>query len=340
MTDQKVALVVTSIASPNDALRRLAAGARQNGIEFVIVGDVSSPTTFELENCEFLSIDDQLASGLEFAAACPQKHYARKNVGYLFAIRNGADVILETDDDNLPYADKFFSKFERMANAPFLETHGWVNVYRYFTDANIWPRGLRLDAIHSDIPDLEGLSTAVADCPIQQGLADDDPDVDAIYRLVDGGSVTFSSDRRVALKNGWCPFNSQSTRWWRDAFPLMYLPAYCSFRMTDIWRSFIAQRICRENGWGVLFHEPHVRQERNDHDLLKDLEDEVVGYLNNGRLCETLDDLALAPGRDNLSDNMRRCYEALVGTAIMQPQELDLLEVWLSELSRLMAEPR
>jgi hypothetical protein len=32
----------------------------------------------------------------------PSKHYARKNLGYLIAIKNGAEIIIETDDDNIP----------------------------------------------------------------------------------------------------------------------------------------------------------------------------------------------------------------------------------------------
>jgi hypothetical protein len=36
--------------------------------------------------------------------------------------------------------------------------------------------------------------------------------------------------------------------------------------MTDIWRSFVAQRIAYENDWAVLFHEPTVWQSK-EHDL-------------------------------------------------------------------------
>ena len=35
---------------------------------------------------------------------------------------------------------------------------------------------------------------------------------------------------------------------------LMYLPSTCTFRMTDIWRSLIAQRCLWELGQGVVFH--------------------------------------------------------------------------------------
>ena len=76
----------------------------------------------------------------------------------------------------------------------------------------------------------------------------------------------------------------------------MYLPAYCSFRMTDIWRSFVAQRIASVNGWSVLFRAATVRQRRNPHDLLRDFRDEVPGYLANREICVALEALRLEPG--------------------------------------------
>ncbi len=142
---------------------------------------------------------------------------------------------------------EFFGRRTRRLSVPSVTDAGWVNAYRYFTDVNIWPRGLPLDAIQRPLPPFESLHTQDVACPIQQGLADENPDVDAIYRLVLTLPQNFRADRRVALgKGAWCPFNSQNTTWWPEAFPLLYLPSYCSFRMTDIWRSFVAQRVA----WG------------------------------------------------------------------------------------------
>jgi hypothetical protein len=329
------ALVVTSINPPNRILRQLAAGAREAGITFVIAGDTKSPPDFTLGGCEFLSIDAQLASGFAFARLCPTHHYARKNVGYLHAIRGGARVIIETDDDNVP-RPQFFAERERTLDVRQVTGAGWVNTYRYFSDTPLWPRGLPLDAVHAPIPPYDALEVRRTDCPIQQGLADENPDVDAIYRLLLPLPQSFRADRRVALGRGaWCPFNSQNTTWWPEAFPLMYLPAYCSFRMTDIWRSFVAQRIAWENGWSILFHEATVWQERNDHNLMRDFRDEVPGYLNNRAIAETLGALELRPGREALGENLRMCYEALVRLELVGREELPLLEAWLSDLSAL-----
>jgi hypothetical protein len=328
----KIALIVTSIAPPNAVLKTLAEGCLEQGFEFIVIGDVPSPPDFKLEGCRFYGLAEQRELRFRFARECPTRHYARKNIGYLLAMREGVSVIIETDDDNLP-AEGFWQERSRRQTVGQVERAGWVNVYRYFTEANIWPRGLPLDRIQTAIPEFESLAQAEVDCPIQQGLADENPDVDAIYRLALPLPQSFRKDRRVALLSGsWSPFNSQNTTWWRDAFPLLYLPAYCSFRMTDIWRSFVAQRIAWANDWGVLFHEPTVWQERNEHNLMRDFKDEVPGYLNNAAICEALDKLALKPGVDNLEDNLRVCYEELVRMELVGRQELELVEAWISDL--------
>src|SRR6185312_15804066 len=131
------------------------------------------------------------------------------------------------------------------------------------------------------------------------------------------------SDRRVALGAGaWCPFNSQNTTWWSTAFALLYLPATCSFRMSDIWRSFVAQRIMAANDWHLLFHEPTMRQDRNEHDLMRDFADEIPGYLNNDRIRRVLEQTSVTGGETNLALDLRRCYEALVGIGVIDAREL------------------
>jgi len=330
--DSKSALVVTSIASPNEVLRKLAEGCVRNGARFIVIGDVPSPADFSMAGCDFYSIERQAQTEFNVEELLPKRHYSRKNLGYLLAARGGAEIIVETDDDNLPQ-DEFWRPRVRNQNIPLVTPHSWVNVYRYFTDRLIWPRGLPLDAIHGEVPTLESCESSVLDCPIQQGLANGDPDVDAIYRLLFPAPVTFGRDRRVALGRGcWCPFNSQNTTIWREAFPLLYLPAFCSPRMTDIWRSLVAQRIGWENGWHVLFHEATVFQQRNEHDLLKDLQDEIPGYLNNRRIGEALENLPLKSGSQFLAANLRQCYEELVRLGVLDPRELSLVDSWLRDI--------
>ena len=330
--EDKTSLIVTSIAAPNAALKTLARGCVEHNIQFIVIGDETSPPVFELAGCRFYSLSAQNESGFRFAAQCPTRHYARKNIGYLIAMRDGASRLIETDDDNFP-EPAFWETRQRRQSAALITDAGWVNIYRYFTDAHIWPRGLPLDRISSPVLPFESLMQAEVDCPIQQGLTNENPDVDAIYRVTLPLPQSFPEERQLALRSGsWSPFNSQNTTWWRDAFPLLYLPAYCSFRMTDIWRSFIAQRIAWTNDWGILFHEATMRQERNEHDLMRDFRDEVPGYLHNTRICEALGNLSLQPGKDSIRDNLRSCYEKLVSIGVIERAELALLDAWIADL--------
>jgi hypothetical protein len=334
----KIAIVVTSIAAPNDAMQELARGCIERGYSFIVIGDEPSPHEYSLEGCDFFGLQAQRELGFQFSMLCPTRHYARKNVGYLAAMRAGANVIIETDDDNAPY-ETFWNDRIRTQTARTVTNAGWLNVYRYYTDANIWPRGFPLNRITSQQPEFDSLTNQTVDAPIQQGLADVDPDVDAIYRLTQTAPVLFRKDRRVALgRDVWCPFNSQNTTHWADAFPLLYLPAYCSIRMTDIWRGFVSQRIGWENNWSLLFHEPTVAQARNQHDLMRDFADEIPGYLRNIEICEALTRLDLKAGAAQVGQNLLICYEELVSLRVADTKELTLIGAWLSDIEQTKSE--
>jgi hypothetical protein len=314
-------------------MHEFAAESKRYGVNFVVIGDSKTPPDFALSGCDYYSVDRQLKTDFQYAHAAPLRHYARKNIGYLVAMANGSEIIVESDDDNYPLAG-FWSERQRIQQAQVLQSAGWVNIYAYFSTANIWPRGIPLDAVRQAPPSLVDVPLRDADCPIQQGLCNGDPDVDAIYRLVNPLPIDFQGRNSVALaNNSWCPFNSQNTTWWRDAFPLLYLPGTCSIRMTDIWRGFVAQRIAWVNGWNLLFHSSTVYQERNAHNLMRDFQDEISGYLNNRIIAERFTDLALEPGIENIPENLRRCYQELAKLELVEARELALLDAWLSDIA-------
>jgi hypothetical protein len=302
--------------------------------QLIVVGDRKGPKSFQVEGVEFLSLSAQRNSPFELARILPEGHYARKNIGYLSAISRRANCIYETDDDNVPLPEWSFR--EKTAQAVMATEKGWVNVYRFFSEERIWPRGLPLDEVENSClhsPRVTERPKAVK-APIQQGLVNNSPDVDAIWHLLYGHRFDFQNNPSVYLPKGsWCPFNSQSTWWWPVAYPLLYLPSYCSFRMTDIWRSFVAQRCLWELGSGVVFHAPEVEQERNVHDLMRDFEDEIPGYLSNRKIATLLEKLHLERGEEAVGQNLLLGYDALVEAGFFPNTELELVRAWLSDLS-------
>lgn len=209
-----------------------------------------------------------------------------------------------------------------------------MNIYAAYASEPIWPRGLPLNWARRCFADDFALQSdpirAIA--PIQQGLANGSPDVDAVWRLILDHEVIFDEAPSLLLPRGvWCPFNSQNTWWWPQVFPLLYLPSFCSFRMTDIWRSFVAQRCLWELGYELEFHHADVRQMRNEHDLMRDFEQESVGYLRNEEIRRILESCDLSSGPPHLSENLMTCYEALVRAEVIRTDELDLVEAWIQD---------
>lgn len=317
-------IVVTSVQAPTPAIKAIAELCRR-GWAAVVIGDTKTPRDWSMPNITYLSVDDQVRVFGDIAKLIPTRHYSRKNLGYLYAIRSGAKIILETDDDNIP-GEHFGDNLDPNVAGDPVSHPGWVNVYSYFTDRVIWPRGLSLDAIYSR--PLPGAVDSFT-CPVQQYLADGDPDVDAIYRLLYKDSLRFTARGPVVLQpRTWCPFNSQNTVFFGPAFPLMYLPCHVSFRMTDIWRSFVAQAALWAHNYRLSFHSATVDQIRNDHNLMSDFRDEVPGYLGNNEIVKILDsEYAKGPGA-TIGQTALRMWTALEAANIIPPEELPIVAEW------------
>jgi hypothetical protein len=332
---KSVIAVITTVQPPTVAVRKLQERISAVSGQLLVVGDRKGPVEYSLHGAQYYSLTDQQSLGFGLSAALPENHYSRKNLGFLEAIAQGARCIYETDDDNIPLPH--WAVRECRVHAILEMQAGWVNAYSHFSGERIWPRGFPLDAIGDRSAVSKALPVGVVSSPIHQGLANGSPDVDAVWRLVLDRPFEFENDApSLWLGPGcWCPFNSQSTWWFPEAYPLMYLPSHCSFRMTDIWRSLVAQRCLWELGHGVVFHAPEVFQERNLHDLMRDFSDEVVGYLRNREMARILEDLPLKPGIGHLGDNLNACYESLVGRGFFPQEELRLLQGWLADLHAL-----
>jgi len=330
----RTSIVITSIFAPTEAVKQFA---QLPGYDLVVVGDKKSPTDWHWPGATYLSVEAQEAAGFQLSQQLPFNHYGRKMMGYLHAIRAGAEIIVDTDDDNIPFADWQFPAMEGpYATAP--ADRGFVNMYKSFTRHHIWPRGYPLDLIRNEAQHLreDELTTQPARVGIWQALADGDPDVDAIYRLVDNTEVFFNRRPPIVLDKGTlCPFNSQNTAIRRELFPLLYLPAFVTFRFTDILRGLVAQPILWAHGYRLGFTQATVQQVRNPHDYLRDFESEIPCYLHPQRVVASV---SRVMSKDySVGENLRRAYAALAEENIVTPQEIKLLDCWLADLQALTA---
>lgn len=320
-------IIITTI---NPKTEGIALFEQKSDWNIVVIGDKKSKPIPSSSNLTFLSVEDQSELGYEFARLCPFNHYARKNIGYLYAIEHGAELIYDTDDDNLPYDT--WGNLEFKSSYEYSSDERWINAYNYFTDSHIWPRGFPLDEINRNNNEQTVSKINPVDIGVWQGLADIDPDVDAIYRLVLNNEIKFEKKPPISIgKQRYCPFNSQNTFWNPKAYPFLYLPVKVSFRFTDILRSFVAQRLMWRCDLYLGFTEATVYQERNRHDLMNDFTDEVECYLNTKPITKLLDTLRL--GENNLS-NLEHVYQMMADHGFVPSDEVDILKAWISDLKR------
>lgn len=322
----KGTLVITTIAAPTAAIIRFR--ELLQGWHLIVVGDRKTPTPWQVDGIDYIPYD---VSSPGLAATIPADSYSRKNLGYLAAIRGATPIIAETDDDNFPY-DTFGTALGRRVVGLAVCDVGWVNVYQAFTTQPVWPRGLPLSVVGPSLKRRPCLGeTTEADCPIQQFLADGDPDVDAIYRLTRGDEVTFWGKPLILGPGTYSPLNSQNTVWWPEAYRFLYLPSYVSWRAADIWRGLVATAIAQVRGWTLAVLPPTVRQDRNPHDLMTDFREEIPVYLETAVILERLID-AVAGTTDD-ADALRVSWEALVKMGSVPREELTVVDAWNDALS-------
>ena len=330
------AVIITTINKVSHNLLNISKNCKQNKWLFVLIGDKKSPKNFKIPYGKYFDISAQKKTNLSLANNLPLNSYSRKNIGYLVAIMNGAKNIIETDDDNFPYKS-FFKQRQEIHYAKIPKCKGFFNLYKYCHDKNynssIWQRGLPFDEIENKNK-IKFYKKKIKPL-VLQGLCDGDPDVDAIYRILNKKiSHKFKKNVNFGITNKiFSPTNSQNTTWFYKSFPLMYLPTYCSMRATDIWRGYISQVILNNNNNYTLFHGPNIKQIRNHHDLIKDLKDEFEVYKNSKNIVETLLDLDLKKGEKNFVDNLNKCYMQLCKRGFFHKRELKLLKFWINDLN-------
>jgi len=322
-------IVITTINPKSNAIFKFE---EKKDWHVVVVGDKKSSPLSSSDNLTFLSVQDQLNLDFQFTEHCPFNHYSRKNIGYLYSIQHGADIIYDTDDDNYPNEEWSLPDF---SCHHLLESPGkFVNIYQYFTREFIWPRGFPIDEIQNERKNQYPVKISEkVKIGTWQGLTDGEPDIDAVYRMIiNCKNITFEKKSSVYLEKGhFCPINSQNTFWSKDTFPYLYLPATVNFRFTDILRGYIAQYLMWKKNLYVGYTHATVYQKRNPHDLMLDYKNESSMYINIKDIINRLGRIPL--GTDPL-DNVEKTYQELLSGSYVDPQEIELLKFWIQDYKR------
>ena len=351
--------VVTTIFEPTELAAQLA---RVPEWCAVFVGDKKSPpkATWSAFTAEqgivFLDIDAQLKLGYSINGRIAFNHFSRKNIGYLYAMQHGAQLVYDTDDDNFLLGEGAW--LSALANSSIGST-GQVPVWRtshHLANLNVWmgvrigqgeragssqftwPRGFPLPFIKDTRTSSQNLSVSARSIPTSQvGViqvsANHDPDVDAIYRLTQPLPLKFDQNvnARVALPAGTVmPFNAQAAVFTRDAFWGLLLPATVHGRVADIWRSYFSQRLMWDIGLSAVFAGAGVTQHRNPHSYMADFNSEEPLYAEGTDLVHEL--LQWAPSAPTLPGRIEEMYVHMYEVGVLEWDDVLLTRAWLADL--------
>lgn len=250
------------------------------------MGDTKTPheSYRNLEGVIYLSPDDQEEISKDLSDAIGWRSIRRRNFGFIYAYRAGAEIIATVDDDNIPYADwgKNLLVGKSVEVDVYTDALGVFDPISVTEHSNLWHRGFPVQMVPNRNPRYVGKKRIK--CLVQADFWDGDPDVDAICRLSMNPQVKFSQFDTFA-SNVISPFNSQNTFLHRDMIPFYMMIPHIG-RMDDIWGAYLLQQSFDAAENYICYSKPTVYQDRNVHDLVVDLEEEVIGYRYNPKILE------------------------------------------------------
>ena len=298
----------------------------------LVVGDEKSPDELSLNSSRFiyLSMSKQSSLTFEVVGRTPKNTICRKNIGYLYAIMNGAKVILDMERDSIsiplelpieeqkapftrPVLDEDMEIVVLTHKEPPKQSESIVwNPYQSDTSR---PRGFPIDYKQSLTKNTYSVTTKTCYPIIQQFLHNNTTSKQASTKVVLPHAV-------------FAPYDARSTVHLHEAFWSLLLPNTVSELRSDVWRSYIAQSLlylipdaC------VMFTSPAVYDQQNHLNNHTDLNPE------SPITSKLLYSLRYLPLRfDTFEDALSLMYDQLREEGILDLDDVEYVRAWIRDL--------
>lgn len=339
----RLALITTTIHIPQVLARYREI---DKGVMFFVVGDRKTPHRAVkkfisgLGNAIYYSDTDQEKLGYKVSDLIGWNCIMRRNIALLEAIKYGADIIVTIDDDNFPINKNYFKDFIRILTSPFNGSEvsskdSWFNIGEY-TVPKVYHRGFPFE-MRNEKRSYVLNRVQKAKIGIAAGLWCADPDINAIERIVFNPRVKqFKREvrRGLCVKQGvFAPVGTQNTAFISRIAPL-FLVLSSIGRYDDIWASYMVETIMYTDGYLIHYGPPFVRQERNQHNLWQNLEDELFGMEYTLRFCQDLRKAKL--GNGTMLEKFARLHEYLKNKNYLPPHIYKLAQAWLRDIGKVL----
>lgn len=288
----------------------------------------------------FLTLKGQMKLGYHLTNYLSFNSYARKSIGYLYAIQHGAKEIFEIDEDivildlnslrvnisnhNIYYGIRNDSRM--------------INPYIHFGERSIWPRGFRLSDIgyqaQNKFYTMESNHLLLTPL-IYQGLINGIPDIDSIFQKTKNEiELYFSYNGPLIYFPGYfIPINSKSTKYIYDIFPFLPLAATISKEISDILRGFILQYFAWRYKGCVAYYKSNNYKKRDN--ISK-----TYNFIEEKKLFYNLDKFLYAlNSNSNLNMNAIEILFSIINNLIkfgfLGEKDLKIYRAYIDDLSNI-----
>ncbi len=317
----RAAIVMTTINIPELLIGyadNLEKWGHVGELSFRVIGDRKTPAEtrkviekiahrgFDAIYSDIPAQEKWLAQFPKLTEVIPYDSDNRRNVGFLMAAEEGAEVIIMLDDDNYVGESDFLLGHSIVGSMQRLKTvsssSGWYNVCEMMEiepPFPIYPRGFPYSRRWAKSTNTFTITEGRV--MVNAGLWLGEPDVDAITRLSLPVNATKLREERVMLARGtFSPINSQNTAFHRDLLPCFYyvlmgarINGLVIDRHGDIFCGLFAKKVIDALDLRVTFGLPATDHRRNVHNLFGDLEQELWGIRLTEVLAEELEAIQL-----------------------------------------------
>jgi hypothetical protein len=276
----KKVIVTTTINPPTEAIQKFQT---MKDCELVVIGDKKTTANYHLDRGVYVTPEEQEKFDPQLSEAIGWNCIQRRSMGLLWAQQMKADIVALVDDDNIPLegwgtnllVGREIEVTHYETELPAFDPVGLTN------HSHLWHRGFPLQLLPQR--DYSKKSKKKVFVDVQADFWNGDPDIDAICRMEHRPECSFDASVFPVSANKIGPFNSQNTFITGKCLPEYFLFPYVG-RMDDIWASFYLQA----KGFRVVWNAPSVYQQRNVHDLIRDMKQEYLGYENNLKMVQDL----------------------------------------------------
>ena len=319
--------------------------------KIVVIGNIKTIDSYwnifnNYNNLIYLSIKAQNNLGYNILKFLPDDSYCRKNIGYLFAIQNGAKEIYEIEED-LTISTDYLNNLDYNINNSYVcygiqNEEKMINPYAYFGETNIWPRGFFIgdvnknknttfNIVYSNLVRLKPL--------IYQGLINRVPDVDSLFistlgKNINNLDIKFQNNVPLIYTPGnFVPINSKNTKYLYEIFPFLMLPIFVNENIADILRGYLIQFFVYEYGGTIVFHNTYAYNNKYDLNNSKFLEEKEL-FFNLTSILKIIKSCKSYKGKNPIKF-LFYILNKLIKNKLLQKQEIKIYKAFLEDLSNL-----